>query len=36
VLADDHLSQARMSAQIAVFAQNAAVAVGHKPATDPR
>jgi mono/diheme cytochrome c family protein len=36
VLADDHLTQARMSAQIAAFAQNAAVAIGRKPATDPR
>lgn len=36
VLADDHLSQARMSAQIAVFAQNAAVALGSKPAIDPK
>ncbi len=36
VLADEHLSQARMSGQIASFAQNAAVAIGRKPAIDPR
>jgi mono/diheme cytochrome c family protein len=35
-LADDHLSQARMSAQIAAFAQDAAVAIGRKPAIEPK